>query len=214
MSARSDWLRLQTADRKLTVAKDDRQQIVEVMRNTSGEQAHGLHLLRLSQLIFGASKAGARLALLSRFQRNDAEPVRHWDDAQIEPSRRTVGKQELDLGDLSGPVLHAPAQHREDGLQLEPRIALHQRAPDQPFPGTPRMADARIVHVQVLPLEADDLTPLLQAIQHVPRNLVERLHNPFNFQHARGRRPPQASRVTQNCSTPAADREIPDIADR
>src|SRR6185369_11265492 len=128
--------------------------------------------------MFRAAQASAGLPFLSRLERDDADPFGHWHDSQIEPSGRAVGKQELHLGPLPRALLHAAFEHGEERLQLQPGIALHDRATEQPFAGKPCLANHRVIQVQVLPVEPDDLAALLQSVQYVPRNLVERLHSP------------------------------------
>ena len=50
--------RLELVRQKLRIADDDGQQIVEVVGDAAGELAHGLHLLGLDQLLFGALAVG------------------------------------------------------------------------------------------------------------------------------------------------------------
>jgi hypothetical protein len=42
------------AQNHIAVPQDDREQVIEIVSNTSGEASHGFHLLRLLQLLFEA----------------------------------------------------------------------------------------------------------------------------------------------------------------
>src|SRR5947199_10619283 len=48
----------ETLEKKFRVTGNHNQQIVEVMRDPAGQAAHGLHLLRLTQLLFQGATLG------------------------------------------------------------------------------------------------------------------------------------------------------------
>ena len=95
----------------LEAARDPSQQVVEVMREPAGELTHGLHLLRLAQVILrGAQRLG--LFLLGRDVtpgRHDGGTVRHRRpaDPAIAAIAMPIAVLEVPQGDRATQSLHA-----------------------------------------------------------------------------------------------------------
>src|SRR5205823_9201639 len=96
--------RRQVAQQQLRVAEDGRQQVVEVMRNAAGELAHGLHLLRLAELLLEVALI-ADVALRAP----DAHQVAVFDEADdvIEKNARPAIPGTLPCFRIRYPVTRA-----------------------------------------------------------------------------------------------------------
>ncbi len=131
------------------------------MSDPPREGTDRFHFLGLAQLLLGATQASTRLPLCRRIERDDANAVGHRHHAQVEPTRRAVGKQELDFRHLTRTFQHCASQHREERLCIESRVAFEHGPPQELFAREPALPHQGVVHVQVAPIETDDLAALL-----------------------------------------------------
>ncbi len=123
--------------------------------------------------LFQHPACGQPLLAFSLFACGDV--VRRYEDAlvrrmndEVEPCRCAVGVGEFVLQTGRPPLTHRLAELREQRSVLDTRIALRHRAPDQLGPFAASLSRRAVVHVDVTPVEADDLATLLHVVHRLP----------------------------------------------
>jgi hypothetical protein len=152
--------------RQRGVAQNDREQVVEVVRHATGESPDGFHLLRMAQLVLGASEVGFGVLAFREIDRKDAGPIRDRNEPQFEPPHTAIGERELVLHGVVRALGHAAAQVREHGRVLDAGEARHHRAAEQLLASASGLTSHGLVHIEVRKVESDYLAPLQQAIEH------------------------------------------------
>ena len=87
-----------TVPQKLGVSADDRQQVVEVVRNPAGEQADRFHLLRLSDLGLEQLALGDVEADVDDADRAAPSGLRAIVGATLQPARTAIGPDRSEFG--------------------------------------------------------------------------------------------------------------------
>jgi hypothetical protein len=150
--------------RRLQIAVDDLQHIVEVMRHAAGQLAHRFHLLRLAQRFLGLVALGD-LAADALLQRVVQIAQRHLDAAPL----GDVGLDGDQRQRLAGLVVQpAHAAGDPDPVAVRLQVALFERE-RHAVGQQARHAGAVLGHVlrvdDVVHVQAEDV--LLAAAQHV-----------------------------------------------
>ena len=138
----------QLGEQQLAVARDGRQQVVEIVRDAAGQPAHGLHLLRLQELLleptaFGHVEYGAEQDLLAILVGDERDVFHDPDEAAILAARLVLVVDEAALaaqafeellsrppvGVVCGPGLRHGLGRRCEAHNLRERaVALEQAA--------------------------------------------------------------------------------------
>ena len=106
--------------------------------------------------------------------RQDRDALDRWLDSHLEPPALAVGIGELVLHHCGPARAHAALERTEHLGLLDAGIALHHRAPEQLFRRAAAVPRRPRTHVEVVPVEADDLEALVDGVDGgaEPRQLI------------------------------------------
>ena len=133
--------------------------------DAAGQLADGLHLLRVAQLRF-------RRLPFGDVEREDADARRHRLDQQVEPTPFAGREGELVQHPVGAAGAHHSTQHGEHRRPLDPGVARHQRAPDERVGRLLAVNCRRPIHIEVGPIEAEDLNAFEQVVDRYPQRAL------------------------------------------